>query len=207
MADIQHLNIPDNQLHEVKGAAGASDNTWLKAHGNGTATFQTLPAIDLVITDSLATESTISQTLDTVDTELQISLGPVDNSPGGAISVAADGSVTINESGLYSITGFIFAARTTSTGVSTLGLCSRANGVQFGPTFPIVLDSSNADNIISVGGAGAVYIPAGTVLTYHLRLFEDGGGDNGIFPNAYATAGWLDTPSARLIVYKLGATQ
>ena len=207
MADIQHVNIPDNQLHEVKGAAGASDNTWLKAHGNGTATFQTLPDINLVVTDSLATESTISQTLDTVDTELQISLGPADNSPGGAISVAADGTVTINETGLYSIAGFIFAARTTSSGVSELGFCSRADGVQFGPTFPIVLDSSNADNIVSVAGGGAVYIPAGTELTYHLRLFADAGGDNGIFPNTYSTAGWLDTPSARLIVNKLGATQ
>jgi hypothetical protein len=38
---IQHKNIPDAQLHEVKGAASASSNQILRANGDGTASFWT----------------------------------------------------------------------------------------------------------------------------------------------------------------------
>lgn len=40
---IQHKDIPDAQLHEAKGAAGASIGQILTATGTGTATFQTAP--------------------------------------------------------------------------------------------------------------------------------------------------------------------
>jgi hypothetical protein len=39
---IEHKNIPDAQLHEVKGAASATSGQVLMATGSGTATFQTL---------------------------------------------------------------------------------------------------------------------------------------------------------------------
>ncbi|AII27127.1 hypothetical protein [Vibrio cholerae] len=39
MADLQHQNIPDEYLHEVKGAVNAPVNTFLRAKGDGTTEF------------------------------------------------------------------------------------------------------------------------------------------------------------------------
>ncbi|WJJ54294.1 hypothetical protein [Vibrio phage JPW] len=39
MADLQHQNIPDEYLHEVKGAVNAPINTFLRAKGDGTTEF------------------------------------------------------------------------------------------------------------------------------------------------------------------------
>lgn len=42
IADLQHQNIPDEYLHEVKGAVNAPINTFLRAKGDGTTEFVTL---------------------------------------------------------------------------------------------------------------------------------------------------------------------
>lgn len=39
---IEHKDIPDTNLHEAKGASGASDGSFLRGNGDGTATFQAL---------------------------------------------------------------------------------------------------------------------------------------------------------------------
>lgn len=42
IADLQHQNIPDEYLHEVKGAVNAPINTFLRAKGDGTTEFKYL---------------------------------------------------------------------------------------------------------------------------------------------------------------------
>lgn len=39
---VQHRNIPEAQLHEAKGASTATDGSFLRGNGDGTATFQAL---------------------------------------------------------------------------------------------------------------------------------------------------------------------
>jgi hypothetical protein len=45
MANVEHNTLTEPDLHEVKGAASASNGTVLVASGNGTATFQALDTL------------------------------------------------------------------------------------------------------------------------------------------------------------------
>ncbi len=72
---VQHRDIPDSELHQVKGAAGASAGQLLTATGSGTATFQT-PSFTQTLqgfwdyNDTATTSSPIALTV--VGTEYQL---------------------------------------------------------------------------------------------------------------------------------------
>lgn len=101
MAGIQHKDIVDANLHEVKGAVNAANNTWLKANGNGTTSFAALPTATLSITDSITSSLSTDQELPaTTETKILLSSG---TSPEGAISIASNGTVTLNRTGVYLI--------------------------------------------------------------------------------------------------------
>lgn len=203
MADIQHADLPEALLHETKGASTAANNTWLRANGDGTTTFSTLPDYNLIVADEIVSQSIVNQTLNTADTETQLAFGSAATSPNGAISVDASGNVTFNESGLYYINVRAFAGRSQSQGTSTLGFSGRVGGVQVGTTVPATLDAA-ADGVnVTVADTSINYIPAGTTYSFHMRLFTNGGGDNGVFSVDYSTANWENTPATRISVRKV----
>ncbi|MGJ8839440.1 hypothetical protein AB9H28_23845, partial [Salmonella enterica subsp. enterica serovar Kentucky] len=78
MADLQHATLPEALLHEPKGASVASNDTWLKANGDGTTSFEALPSVAPVITDSINLEYYTNQTLSTQGSELKILYTDVD---------------------------------------------------------------------------------------------------------------------------------
>lgn len=204
MADLNHSTLTDDKLHQPKGASTASLNHVLTSNGDGTTRFAEIPEESFNVLDELSSESVVSQTLDTVDTELQVAFGAADTSPNGSVSIAADGTVTFIEAGVYYVNVRALAGRSVSTSTSTLGFAGRANGTQVGATVPITLDNAADGFNISVADTSVVEVPAGTTYSYHMRLFDDGGGDNGIFFVDYATAGWNNSPSARISIRKIG---
>lgn len=205
MADIQHATLTDSLLHYPKGSSTAANNTWLKANGDGTTTFSPLPDTTLVVVDEIQSQSDVNQVLNTVDTELQVAFGTNATSPNGAVTIDSSGNVTFNQSGLYYINVRAFAGRSSSQGSSTLGFAGRTQAGQVGTTVPATLDAA-ADGVnVTIADTSIVYIPAGTVYSYHMRLFANGGGDNGIFATALSTTGWNDIPSSRISIRKLEA--
>jgi hypothetical protein len=52
MADVEHAQLPDELLHEPKGASTASDGEVYVANGAGSGSFQKLPttSIDMTLT-------------------------------------------------------------------------------------------------------------------------------------------------------------
>lgn len=80
--DIEHSELPDNLLHEPKGASTAAAGTVYIADGAGSGSFEKLPTTSLDI--SIPTVSAISHTAITGTASLD----------GSTLSQAADGSLT-----------------------------------------------------------------------------------------------------------------
>lgn len=80
--DIEHSELPDNLLHEPKGASTAAAGTVYVADGAGSGSFQKLPTTSLNITIPTVTAATHSAVDGTVDLD------------GSALSQVADGSLT-----------------------------------------------------------------------------------------------------------------
>ena len=82
IGDIQHSELPDNLLHEPKGASTAAAGTLYIADGEGSGTFAKVPVTSLDIAvpsvaDLVPTTITSTTTLD-----------------GSGLTVAADGTLT-----------------------------------------------------------------------------------------------------------------
>lgn len=80
--DIEHSELPDNLLHEPKGAATAAAGTVYVANGSGSGSFKKLPTTSLNIT--VPSVPAISHTA--VDGTASLD--------GSTLSQAADGSLT-----------------------------------------------------------------------------------------------------------------
>lgn len=80
--DIEHSELPDNLLHEPKGASTAAAGTVYIADGAGSGSFKKLPTTSLNITVPSVTAAAHSAVDSTVDLD------------GSTLSQAADGSLT-----------------------------------------------------------------------------------------------------------------
>lgn len=80
--DIEHSELPDNLLHEPKGAATAAAGTVYVANGSGSGSFKKLPTTSLNIT--VPSVPVISHT----------SIAGTASLDGSTLSQAADGSLT-----------------------------------------------------------------------------------------------------------------
>lgn len=79
---IEHSELPDNLLHEPKGASTAAAGTVYIADGAGSGSFQKLPTTSLNITIPTVTTATHTAVDGTVDLD------------GSTLSQVADGSIT-----------------------------------------------------------------------------------------------------------------
>lgn len=203
MADIQHASLPEERLHQPKGASTAAADTWMRANGDGTTTFSSLPTSELQVVDSISSLSLAAQQLASEGDEAQITFGTPETSASGSISIGSGGSVTFNESGLYSITLARNVTRSANNGINVVAFSVRVNGVQVTSTSLASLD--NADPGLSLGstGTGLLQATAGDVLTYHMLYLDGSVGTIGISPATVSTTGWDDVPSAQIFVSKL----
>ena len=82
IGDIEHKELPDNLLHEPKGASTAVAGTVYVADGAGSGSFQKLPTTSLNITIPEITSAAHTNVDSTVDLD------------GSTLSQTADGSLT-----------------------------------------------------------------------------------------------------------------
>ena len=82
VGDIEHKELPDNLLHEPKGARTAQKDTVYVADGAGSGSFQKLPTTSLNITIPEITSAAHTDVDSTVDLD------------GSTLSQTADGSLT-----------------------------------------------------------------------------------------------------------------
>lgn len=201
MADILHSTIRDEYLHQPKGAATATAGTWMRANGDGTTSFTTLPTPSLNVVDSLTSLSVASQQLAKKGDEAQVAFGTPEISSGGSVSIATDGVVTINKTGVYDLSIQHNATRTGSSGVNSVAFSIRKNGTQIGRTSLASLDGVGSGT--GSDTSGIISLTAGDQLTYHM-FFQEGASDTvGINSIPVSKAGWDAVPSALITIAKL----
>lgn len=201
MADILHSTIRDEYLHQPKGAATATAGTWMRANGDGTTSFTTLPTSSLNVVDSLTSLSAASQQLAKKGDEAQVTFGTPETSSGGSVSIATNGAVTVNKTGVYDLSIQRNPTRTGSSGVNSVAFSLRKNGTQIGRTSLVSLDGVGYGT--GSDTSGIISLTAGDQLTHHM-FFQAGTSDTiGIDTTPISKAGWDAVPSAQITISKL----
>ena len=120
---MEHKDIPDAQLHQIKGAASASSGQVPIATGAGTTVFGFLDWTQIANKPTasgyqtvLSSFSSVNQTPAAVNTALQVVFGAAQST--ADVSITAGGLVTFNTSGAYLIDIFLRFGRTGASGTA-----------------------------------------------------------------------------------------
>ena len=149
--------------------------------------------------DATATDATQFPVGKGISNALQINFGAAS---GGALepyTLGADGSLTINEGGLYRIKVALQFGRSGSSGTSELLFRVLTNGVQAGRS--VAAKISNANDEQYVENDNWVNIPAGLVITFEVMRDDAGNNSGGLIayePTDEGVGTWNNAPSAAL---------
>lgn len=100
----EHKSIPNDQLHEVKGASSARAGEFLKGRGDGTSEFS--PA-KVKFIDEMVSEVVTQQTVQLDGTPLNIAAVVPGTSSGGSIQGTSDGKLKFNDIGVFNVVGYV----------------------------------------------------------------------------------------------------
>ena len=194
---MEHVDIPDSERHELKGASTASSGQVPKADGEGGTSFESL---SLSTSDFLNASTTTSQliTAGTIATVL-FSDSEV-TSEGGAVSLSAAGLVTFNEAGVYYIRSSIATGRDATSGTASLFYRLYINDTVYPPAHITVDDSS--DSAFNISNNLVFTREAGDTLKVEM-LYDSGSGNAGPMVSSPIYAGWADSPGASMYIAKL----
>ena len=206
MADVQHKDIPDAELHEPKGAAGASVGTVYVSNGAGSGSWQSVlrdfSAMQVQrVLDGLSPLAAQNPAGTGEANSAQITFGPAVNGASDPVQLGADGSLTVNTGGLYRVKITLVYGRTGGAGSSELRFRALVNGVQAGQTIGTKID--DADTNVVYSDEAWLQLPANTVITYEL-MRDSSGSDSGGLLQPAVTAGtapnWNATTCAAIRV-------
>lgn len=202
---MEHKDIPDAQLHQIKGAVSASSGQVPIATGSGTAVFGFLDWTQVANKPTssgyqakLSAFSSVNQNPSSVDTPLQITFGSAQTT--ADVSVSAAGVITFNTSGNYLIDIFLRFGRSTSTGNAILLNRILKNGAQILNSNGVIL--SAATQTIPFSAAIPLTMAAGDTITMEVARDSAGTNDGGLFVVSPTIAGWNIVPSATVVVNK-----
>lgn len=202
---MEHKDIPDAQLHQIKGAASASSGQVPIATGSGTTVFGFLDWAQVANKPTssgyqakLSAFSSVNQNPSAVDTPLQITLGSAQTTPD--VSLSAAGVITFNTSGNYLIDIFLRFGRSTSTGNAIVLNRILKNGAQILNSNGVIL--SAATQTIPFSAAIPLTMAAGDTITMEVARDSSGTNDGGLFVISPTIAGWNIVPSATVVVNK-----
>lgn len=202
---MEHKDIPDAQLHQIKGAVSASSGQVPIATGSGTAVFGFLDWTQVANKPAssgyqakLSAFSSVNQSPSAVDTPLQITFGSAQTT--ADVSVSAAGVLTFNTSGNYLIDIFLRFGRSTSAGNAILLNRIRKNGAQILNSNGVIL--SAATQTIPFSAAIPLTMAAGDTITMEVARDSSGTNDGGLFVVSPTIAGWNIVPSATVVVNK-----
>lgn len=203
---VEHVNILDADRHEPKGASTAGLNQVLHSDGDGTTTWKSVDydnltntpvpqGYTLVLTgaSTAATQAPVA-----VNTPLQIEYGVAQSTVDVDLSVT--GTVTFNTAGQYAVTLFTRFGRSTAVGTAIIFNRILLNGVQ-------TLNSNSismVDDAAVTPFSATVLINANAGDTFAQQIYRDSAGTNngGLFQTIATLAGWLNSPTATIVVAK-----
>ena len=202
---MEHKDIPDAQLHQIKGAASASSGQVPIATGSGTTVFGFLDWTQVANKPTssgyqakLSAFSSVNQNPSAVDTPLQITFGSAQTT--ADVSISASGVITFNTSGNYLIDIFLRFGRSTSAGNAILLNRILKNGAQILNSNGVIL--SAATQTIPFSAAIPLTMAAGDTITMQVARDSAGTNDGGLFVVSPTIAGWNIVPSATVVVNK-----
>lgn len=202
---MEHKDIPDAQLHQIKGAASASSGQVPIATGSGTTVFGFLDWTQVANKPTssgyqakLSAFSSVNQNPSAVNTPLQITFGPDQTT--ADVSVSAAGVITFNTSGNYLIDIFLRFGRSNSTGSAIILNRILKNGAQILNSNGLLL--SAAAQTIPFSAAIPLTMAAGDTMTMEVARDSAGTNDGGLFAISPTVAGWNIVPSATVVVNK-----
>lgn len=202
---MEHKDIPDAQLHQIKGAASASSGQVPIATGSGTATFGFLDWSQVAnkptasgYESKLSSFSSVNQNPSAVNTPLKITFGPAQAT--ADVSISAAGVITFNTSGNYLVDIFLRFGRSTSTGNAIILNRILKNGAQILSSNGLVLSASA--QTIPFSAAIPLTMAAGDTITMEVARDSAGTNDGGLFVISPTIAGWNIVPSATVVVNK-----
>ena len=202
---MEHKDIPDAQLHQIKGAASASSGQVPIATGSGTTVFGFLDWTQVANKPTssgyqakLSAFSSVNQNPSAVDTPLQITFGSAQTT--ADVSVSSAGVITFNTSGNYLIDIFLRFGRSTSTGNAIVLNRILKNGAQILNSNGLIL--SAATQTIPFSAAIPLTMAAGDTITMQVARDSAGTNDGGLLVVSPTIAGWNIVPSATVVVNK-----
>lgn len=202
---MEHKDIPDVQLHQMKGAASASAGQVPIATGSGTTIFGFLDWTQVAnkpvasgYQTVLSSFSSVNQTPSAVNTPLQVVFGAAQSVTD--VSITAGGTLTFNTSGNYLIDIFLRFGRSTSTGNAILLNRILKNGAQILNSNGVIL--SAATQTIPFSAAIPLTMAAGDTMTMEVARDSAGTNDGGLFVVSPTISGWNIVPSATVVVNK-----
>lgn len=202
---MEHKDIPDAQLHQIKGAASASAGQVPIATGSGTAAFGFLDWSQVAnkptasgYESKLSSFSSVNQNPSAVNTPLKITFGPAQAT--ADVSISAAGVITFNTSGNYLVDIFLRFGRSTSTGNAIILNRILKNGAQILSSNGLVLSASA--QTIPFSAAIPLTMAAGDTMTMEVARDSAGTNDGGLFVISPTIAGWNIVPSATVVVNK-----
>lgn len=134
-------------------------------------------------------------------TALQVEFGPALNTASDPVSLAADGSLTVHTAGTYYFIMTLAIGREGAAGTSHVYGRLLVNGVQAGSS--VFSEIGNSNQIFTQQFIIVEDFPAGAVLT--TEILRDIGGNNsgGLVSHSPSAAGWNDSTTAAVDVYRL----
>jgi hypothetical protein len=151
-----------------------------------------------VVTEELLLgESFVQQAPVGLGVALQVEFGPLQNLPD--FTLEADGTLTVLTTDEYSFrVKFSVGRRGLPVAVSQIYIRGLLNGVQTGSSVHAIID--NPDIEIPIFISGTVAFTVGDVLTFEIVRDTDGNDSGGLEPGNVDVVGWMDSPSAQMVI-------
>ena len=202
---MEHKDIPDAQLHQIKGAASASSGQVPIATGAGTTAFGFLDWAQVANKPTtsgyqvaLSSFSSVNQNPSAVNTPLTIVFGAAQTTT--HVSMSAGGILTFNTPGDYLITTFFRFGRYTSAGNAVVLNRILKNGAQILNSSGTLLDANT--QITPFSSSIPMQMAATDTLSFEVVRDSAGTNDGGLFVISPTAPGWNIVPSATVVVSK-----
>lgn len=197
---IQHAVIADAERHEAKGASTATSGQVLKANGDGSTSWVNPNSLsNISILSTLEAQSTTTQGPSATDTPYQVTFGS--GSSNSDVTVASNGVVTFNTTGLFLVTINMNFGRANNTGIAKVVARLLTNGSASGFTQISQMDTSV--NFTPFHATVLRSFTATNTITVEILRDSTGANDGGLYTFDPALSGWTNVPSAAVRIQRI----
>lgn len=150
----------------------------------------------LIVSDSI-----INQGPSILDTPFQIAFGIAEGTINDPVMLAADGTITINQTGQYNVRVFLNCGGVSATDTAWLFFRFLINGTE--ATTPLLAKITDPGQTVYVEFERDRSFNAGDIII--TQMIRDSQGDNtgSIISEAPVLGDWIDSPSAILVITEL----